>query len=269
MAHELPDQEIGNEDLSQLLNKFQPQPSDRFYNRMKNAPWMRKPHRASIALKRGFAFGGLVLILLIVLTLTIPSLRVTAKQFLNFFLPESTDQSSIPFLVPFSGTPQDVNTPGYFDLSLSEAELKVNFKLKTISQVPKGVSVEGVNYDPSLDSITIKYRGENFLISFTQRQTGKILEYQSIGASASVEKVQVRGVEGEYVTGGWRFSSDYQNAAEDATPGLQGTVKIYWDVNLQQQMLRWIEGEMQYEIIYHGDGQFGKNGLIQLANSIQ
>lgn len=269
MAHEFPDHDIGNEDISRLLSKFQPRPGDRFYNKMKTAPWLRKPRQASITFKRVFAFSGLILALIIVLTLAIPSLRVTAKQFLNFFLPESADQSSIPFLVPFSGTPQDVNTPGYFDLSLSEAELKVNFKLKIISQVPKGVSIEGVNYDPSLDAITIKYRGENFLILFTQRQTGKIQEYQSIGASASVEKVLVRGVEAEYVTGGWRLSSDYQNSPKDATPDLQGTVTIYWDVNLHQQMLRWVEGKMFYEIIYHGDEQFGKNGLIQLANSIQ
>ena len=103
----------------------------------------------------------------------------------------------------------------------------------------------------------------------TQRRLGEIEEYSSVGASAPVEIVPVRGVEGEYVVGGWRFSSDGEKPSFTAVPNNDVDIGVVWDPELPQRILRWQEEDFIYEILLTGSHSLVKSDLLIIAEQIK
>ena len=97
-------------------------------------------------------------------------------------------------------------------------------------------------------------------------------EYQQIGVSAEVETVQIGSVPGEYVTGAWTLP-EVESAIEVTQFGKTTPVQATWDPEAEVQMLRWVEDEMLFEIIFGGcspntPGYLSKHDLIALAESM-
>jgi len=277
------------EQLTALLKAFKPHPSEEFHNRMESAPW----HKARPAYPRfsnpiQWLMGiyqdtplrslrmvmasATLLIVIIVFTLAFPSLQALAQQFLQFFIPAPTDELALQVTISPTGTQEALNAEGRYPLTLDEAQKLAAYPLDVPTKLPEGVSLTGANYNPDLETVTLRYQGPEYTLLFNQRVHGKISEFSTVGASAPVETVQVNGLPGEFVVGGWRLEDSNDRINSTATPGTQVSLGVYWDPTLPQYILRWQVGEMQYEILYIQTGSaemITKNEIINIAESIK
>ncbi len=92
-------------------------------------------------------------------------------------------------------------------------------------------------------------------------------EYQQIVFSAEVVTVQIGSV-----TGAWTLP-EVESAIEVTQFGKTTPVQATWDPKAEVQMLRWVEDEMLFEIIFGGGtpntpGYLSKHDLITLAESM-
>ena len=257
------------EQIVEMLQLLKISPGERFHQRMATAPWIRNKSTPPFTRRWRLAIGSAALLVVLLAVLVIPSVQVAAKQFIRLFWLSQRDERIFNIILTSGSSIQQINSPDYCSLTVEQAEEKVGYPLSIVHRLPVGFNLIGTHVDPMLQSVTLCYFAKVNHILFTQRKLGKIQEFSSIGASAQVEKVWVRGVEGEYVKGGWRTDKGEVEVHATETPGTQVTLAIYWDASLPQQMLRWIEGETQFEIIYQGDSGFSQSDLLDLAESVQ
>jgi len=263
---------IPNEDeIGQLLSTIQPAPSQRFYKKMAEQPWIQRghrPHSSRLNAQRIAAFAGMVFLFILLLSLATPTLEVVAQRLLQFFMPTIEDQTILQItLDETSSSAED------FPLTISEAENLGGFDASEPANLPDGFYLTGAIYNPDREAIAINY------VSEIKGQTLRILqrplseEYQQIGASAVVETVQIGDVTGEYVTGAWTIP-EVESAIELTEFGKTVPMQATWNPDAEIQMLRWVENDMLYEIIFGGGtpnnpGYLTKLDLIALAESMQ
>jgi hypothetical protein len=211
------------------------------------------------------AFLALILILVILITLVSPSVQAFAQKIAQYFAQATSDQVTIT--VPVESA---VTSEVQFPLSVDEAEALAGFSAKLPALLPEGFTFSGANFKSDRQAIVLDYvpthSGE--ILRISQRRVG--LDYQSIGASATVEIVQIGEMTGEYVTGAWKIL-DGQSEIQPDSPL---TVEANWDPDAQVQILRWQDGDILYEIIYGGGrpgniNTLGKNDIISLARNLQ
>jgi len=87
-----------------------------------------------------------------------------------------------------------------------------------------------------------------------------------------VEIIQIGNVPGEYVTGAWTIP-EVESAIELTEFGKTTTLQATWDPNAEIQMLRWVQNEMLFEIVFGGGdpkmpGYLTKLDLIAIAESM-
>jgi hypothetical protein len=176
---------------------------------------------------------------------------------------------------PSPGDPNIFGSPGYFNLTLPEAERQAGFKVRTISvsevtYLIPGLEFTGAHYDTNLQAVIIRYSAENHSLFLTQRKHSTIEEYNTIGPETMVEQVNVRGVMGEYVTGGWKSA---ETPMITPRPGDQVNLDVTWDPSLPQHILRWEESGFLFEILTSaGLGRqidIEKEELIKIAESMR
>ncbi len=253
-------------EIEGLLARIRPQPGNRFYRKMGGAPWQEQPSRSSPRLLRRLALVMVIMLAALVVTFTIPSVQATARQLLRFFLPANSDQ----LMLQTTYHMPDNQVAAYYSLGFQQAQKLTNYTLRTISSLPDEMAFRGAHVETLLKAVALFYTNGREYLVFTQHPLGTVEEYSRIGASATVEPVQVRGVQGEYVSGGWvqQTIQPTKTIKETSLPGTQADLGLYWDAGLPQQFLRWQENGMAYEIIYSGE-RIGKPGMIELANSIR
>jgi hypothetical protein len=271
------------EQIAAWLADFKPQPSARFYQRMESAPWV-KTSRAAKKVKnqpgwiarlsgapslRIAAAAAALLAFIIIGTLASPALRAVAQQLMHFFIPAQDDRISVQVTMPFPGEAGSFESADYFSLSLSEAQSLAGFPIKEITRLPPGYAFSGAHFDPTLKAAALRYSDHGSFLVLTQRPSDKVEEYFSVGASAAVETVEVHGVQGEYVTGGWRVTPQESARIETAVPGTQVSLGAYWDPSLPQETLRWQEAGMAYEIRAAGADRPNRDELLEMAGSIR
>jgi len=277
------------EEIISYLEAFQPHPSADYYHRMETAPWtapektgLRFPNFVNwlTGMSNSFrrprlrvALASTVLLLVIVLvTLTSPTLQAVAQKILHFIVPAPTDELTLQMTVQPLGTQEPLNAEERYPLSLTQAEVLAGYPLRVIAQLPEGITLTGAQYNPNLHAVTLRYAGTRRTLLFTQHPVGDITEYATVGASAPVEMVIVRGVPGEFVTGGWIATDANDRIQATAAPGTQVSLGVYWDPTLPQRILRWQEGNILYEILSTKTAQgitIDKDELIAMAESIE
>jgi hypothetical protein len=277
------------EQIISYLEAFQPHPSEEFFLRMESAPWRATDEdRSSIfnfmdwltGMSNSFHIPGmrvalastLLLLVIILVTLASPKLQAVAQQILQFIVPAPTDELALQVTAQPSGTIEPLNAAERYPLTITQAEGLSGYPLRVIVNLPDGITITGAQYNPNLRAVTMRYAGTGQTLLFTQRPVGEIMEYASVGASAPVEIVIVRGVPGEFVTGGWIVTDTNDRIQATAAPGTQISLGVYWDPTLPQHMLRWQEGNMLYEILSTRTAYgvtIGKEELISLAESIE
>ncbi len=271
MSNKSPQNSIPDEgEISELLSSIQPEPSQRFHHKMAKQPWFQRddlPSRARTHTRRLAAITGFVLLLVLFLTLATPTLEVVAQKLMQFFLPTISDQTLLQITLEETSSPA-----GDFSLSIPEAESLAGFSANLPARLPEGYSLTGVFYNPDRNAIVLNFDSENQVQSLRILQRLLSEEYQQIGASAVVETVQIGDITGEYVTGAWTIP-EVESALEISEFGNTTTLQATWDPGAEIQMLRWVENEMLYEIVFGGGdpdkpGYLTKFDLIALAESM-
>ncbi len=261
---------INDQEIQDLLGAIQPKPSQQFHQRMAKQPWVQSADQFQgdrVQPQRLAATTGFVLLLVLILTLATPALEVVAQRLVQFFLPTISDQTQLQITLEGTSDPRLATS-----LTVSEAEILAGFFATEPNALPQNYSFRGATYNPDRKAIVLNYIFEN------QTQTLRILqrpveeEYQQIGASAVVEIIQIGSLSGEYVTGAWTIP-EVESAIELTEFGKTTTLQATWDPNAEIQMLRWVENEMLYEIVFAGGdpkmpGHLTKLDLIAIAESM-
>ncbi len=239
--------------IEALLGSLTPRPGERFYRRIANAPWRihsRKWNRARL-----LSAAVISALLLIISFLTMPPLQAVARQAWNFFRLAETDQIEIAL---FSADTE-------LSLTLEQAASLIDFPLKTPAILPPGFHFLGANYDPVGPSITLLYVSAESKLLITQRPVGSV--YNRIGVSAEIEKVQIGGLTGEYVSGAWNILDEDASKLTTSTPGAGVPLRVYWNPDSSIQTLRWEENGLLFHLI--AAGTITKPELIAIAESMQ
>jgi hypothetical protein len=264
--------------IIELLGEFQPHPSSRFYKYMEMSPWLRRnKDRNSISDKLRTpriqirALVAIIILILVIVTgaFTAPNLIAIAQQIAQYILPAEGDQLSLPISNSVTSSPSILNSSENFSLGLSEAQDLAGFTLKKIHLTIYGLTLTGAQYDPKSQAVSMRYIGGGALLLFTQRPHGIVEEYTSVGASAPIFTVKVRGVDGEYVEGGWRVLTDNEEPSFTAIPRKEVKVGVLWDPELPQRILRWKEEDLLFEILLTGSHDLEKSDILKIAESIK
>jgi hypothetical protein len=271
MTEEPQNENIPSEDkIISLLSGFQPKPRQSFYLRMRTAPWnQREPTRSVYTgrMKKGLrlaSFALLVCLLIIVPLFFTPSLLSNARQMFRFFGVSDKNRRSIEIIHTPTSTSNSLLSEPSFSLSLDEAAKTAGFQINTLSSLPTGVVLEGAAFDPTRHAVLIRYAGEGRTVLFTQRENNHINEYASVGPEASGEFVMVRGVQGEYIPGGWVVQSQVT-----PQPGIEtATIELVWENQAGMATLRWEENGYVYEIILTGPQNIAKEEILAIAESM-
>jgi len=262
------------ERLAALMGAFQPRPGARFHQKMAGAPWQRALRREArpVALigrlRQGLRSRPLIAVAVILAATLVglaasPAMRAAAQNLIKFFLPAASDQIAVTVTVP---PPHEQRISGPWEAytaTLEEAQAALGFRPLQLGGAYQPWPY--VDYDLQLGSITQVYRsGETYLL-VTQRRLGQVAEYSSVGASAPVEAVTVRGHPGEFVRGGWRVEPSSGQTLATGAPGAPIQVEALWDPDLPQRLLRWQEDGYVFEILSTHGPALTQEELITIA----
>lgn len=222
------------------------------------------------------ALVTLTIIILMALAFITPQGRAFAQSILQFFIRSESDVVAVPTsgpmnwvnltatVVPATQTPVperaafadkcgDFSAP---TCSLEQIRSLVDFTVKEPGKM-EGLYFIGASGGP--DSIFLSYSSQDMsfgLTVFVERWTGvPSVDTDLVGASATVEQVQIGDLHGEYFKG----SFVYQDGQDVAT----------WDPNFGTETLRWVDGGTSYKMVYGSfQNPINKEGMVALAESM-
>lgn len=262
--------------IIELLGRFAPIPSARFYKMMEKAPWIKEGSR-----KRGRFFCSntpahkwllgisvLIPVLALIGLSFFPSVRAVARQIVFSFISEQSDQLAIQATL---STPEDLfhfSDPANFPLTIQNVQGRAGFDVMEIIQQQEGLTKVGSRFDSSYKAVTTLYQGFNFKLFLTQRPVGNGRDVFSIGSTAQIDQVKIGDVDGEFVMGGWKAIST-QTTTSTIGQGNQTNINAVWDNDLPQYTLRWQADGFMYELRTIGEGSPSQSELIALANGLK
>jgi hypothetical protein len=148
-------------------------------------------------------------------------------------------------------------TTNPFPLTMDEVKQYAGYQVLAPATLPDGMTFLGAALDPALKmtSLSIGYSEAERIILIKQQpiespETCTLCGL--IGASASVQQVQINGVPGEYAEGVWELTDN-------------GPV---WRDDPYLKTLRWQKDGMAYELIYMGM-DLGKDNVVTIAESMK
>lgn len=144
-----------------------------------------------------------------------------------------------------------------FPLEVSEAEAHARFDVLEPGTLPEGMTFLGSSLDPALKMVSLSFGySEADRRLLIKQQPAKSIETCDlcglVGASASVEPVQIGDAPGEYALGVWELTEN-------------GPV---WRDDPYLRTIRWQKDGMAYEMIYMGM-EVEKEDLITIAEGLQ
>ena len=138
-----------------------------------------------------------------------------------------------------------------------ESNKLVPFNVLSPLVIPDGMTLQGTSFDPALQMVSLSYgySSDNLRILIKQqpaesRETCALCGL--VGASASVQQVQINDAPGEYAEGVWELTDN-------------GPV---WRDDPYLKTLRWQKDGMAYELIFMGD-ELGRDDLVEIAESMK
>ncbi|MEW6717171.1 MAG: hypothetical protein AB1345_06700 [Chloroflexota bacterium] len=251
----------GEDELMALLRHIDVQPSKNYYQRMANAPWTQ--HARDLKYRK-LALTIFVLLILAGIFMTITPLRTQAYSLLRYFLPNQSDTLSLNIPIPDAGLPYEIGSSEKYTLTQPEVEALSDFPIEWPAR-PENLLFQGAYVNPQLESLSLLFTFEGEQIVITQRSA--IHDFQRVGSSASIEVFQIGNASVEYLQGGWRLTStSIQTQSADQQKKVL-TLKATWDPNLSQQILRWEDNDILFEIYTHSK-TISKDTLIEIAKSL-
>jgi hypothetical protein len=226
---------------------------------------------------RAAFIGALTLLLALGMIFVLPQGRAWAANILRFFTPSESNTFSLPtqnttptkvtanptFNKPALTGCEDGAASLSYRCAVGTAEAALGFNVRELPSIPEEFAFAGVVANPNQHSIQIMYARDGGELSITQVNGASMASVWETTWGAvpldSVEKVQINGVDGEYVRGMFVEKSQTGTKAE-------------WEPDAPVQRLRWQEGNMFFEIQLAGlpgnDDLIGKDWLISLAESL-
>jgi hypothetical protein len=216
---------------------------------------MRILRAAVLTLITVFLAGGLILVT--------PQGQAWAQSLIHFFTRSESDTLPVqpwqltPLPTPGTPTP-DPSSILDVHQSVAEVEQLAGYPVVKPGWLPDSLSLVGASYQPDQRIVRIFYR--------TVDTNGMVLKQapiqnntdcdlcNKVGASASVETVQIGSAAGEYVEGVWKLTD-------------QGPV---WEPDPYQKTLRWQANQMAFELVYMGQPEtVTKADLVAIAESVK
>jgi hypothetical protein len=144
-----------------------------------------------------------------------------------------------------------------FPATTSEVETRAGFDVPEPATLPDGMVFLGASFDPlySLVSLSYGYSGDDRRILIKQQpiNSGEVCDLCGIvGASASVQTVQIGKVTGEYAEGVWELTDN-------------GPI---WRDDPYLKTLRWQKDGKAFELIFMGT-ELEKDALVAVAASMK
>ena len=220
---------------------------------------LRNPRRIQFVLIASLLVFGFIVILL-----ATPQGSAWAQEILQFFTRARSDALPVQ---PWQLTPRPTLAPGANSpdpasnleakLSIEQVELQSGFDVKEPSWLPGHFSLVGATYDPPRSLVRIFY-GQDAIYGFNLKEEfyaslDTCALCNQVGASASVETVQVGSTVGEYVQGVWKLTEN-------------GPI---WENDPWLQILRWQAEGVAYELLYMGPPEsLTKEDLVNIASSL-
>lgn len=256
------------EEIIHMLESFQPEPGPRFQTRMERAPW--RSGRARLrGWRKALAVTGIVSILVLAAAGLMPGTRAAAVKLFQFFQRAAADTQVVQVTPMGTNGPNLLASKEYFSLTIGEAESQAGFRVLVPGSLPDGFELTGARYEALTGAVSTLYSRSEALILVIQREAKTVDETGSIGASANVVEVEVRGVTGEYVQGGWRTLASTASPLEAADPGTAVSLGMEWDPELKQAILRWEENGFSFQIIASGLDEVDQRFMQSLANGLK
>lgn len=252
--------------LEAMLGDMPLAPGERFYAKMRRAPWAQVPRPDAACARRHasrrLAFGVAAALATVALVAATPQGRALAQTVVQFFTRLQTDTREIsseaaPQPLPYQEECGSVIHPR---CSVAEIRERVGFSVVELGTPPEGMSFEGATGGP--ERAMLVYRGERGSIILVQSPAGlDDAGVWAVGAGANVETVTIGATSGEYVAGLWGGEA----LADDA--------QVAWEDWPATQTLRWEQGGVRYTIAFtaakSGNGPvFGREDLIALAEDL-
>jgi hypothetical protein len=206
-------------------------------NEKKEKPMKVQYH--SNPLVRTLAYAAAAFAALVVLTLTVPPLRVLAQEVLDSLFnraPADTIAFETPVVVDVNPTPiaeAIFATPG----TLADVQAQVDFTLKAAAYLPEGYTFYSASVDaPGL--VTLSYVRGGYMLNISQSRVADAQAFE-VGATAEIQTVEINGVAAEYVEGYWFAEVNHEGDQAE----LRGRV---WDGNGNYQQMRWQQDGIVY-----------------------
>ncbi len=247
---------IEHDPMAAVFSAVEFTPGKRFYRRMSHAAWTP----AGVARRRTVTASGLVLLLAATLLAFTPSGRALAQAVLHFFTRSTGDTLPVPTSAPLNwepvtpGAPAPTVTPlalfsecGDFTApvcSVDQVRSKVHFTVRELGQIPAGMHFAGATGGP--ERILLSYDNDQSTYGLDLVEEpwtgGSTLAQWPVGASAQVDTVQVGGVTGEYVRGGFKTRQ-----LDDPTFTSVHFDQV-WDAAVPQETLHWVAKGVFYSM---------------------
>jgi hypothetical protein len=238
---------------------------------MQIAPWHQKSseertfHKGGRINSFGFASAVVATIILLALLITFTPIGVYAKSLINYLLRADSNEIEVTITLPPRDQSIGNKSLRNATLSIAEAEDLAGFDAIVPTLLPENYLFIGANYDSRLGTIELYFEGQTGWFVITQKK-GRI-DYQRVGASATIELVPIGDVVAEFVPGGWSVLSVNDEINQTAIPGSEVALNAIWDSQLRQNMLRWQNGDILIEILSFSD-QLDVEALVSIAKSM-
>lgn len=238
------------------LEGYTPEPSQRFYRRMANAPWNQKQHpRVSFSLHRVTVSAVLVVVVLLALSLSIPTVRASFISFLRLgFSPSDT--------VPNPGIPAESLVDSQ---KAGEISQLAGWTIKTPTWLPEGYTFHSAMYDSSNRIVILSFFATRQLPggdpTMTETQTITLVQAMRndviplmVAPSTAVQDITVNGEAAAFAVGAWEANG----ATGSAT----------WTNDLPLQNVYWQIGDV-FLNLNTLDAQVSQEDLVRLAESVR
>jgi hypothetical protein len=226
---------------------------------------------------RRIAFTLLIIAAVLALALITPQGRAFAQNILQFFVRSESDVLPVPTSEPVSwvdltpGVPPPTKTPlppmaifasecgdfGNPTCTVEQIRNKVDFTVREPANIPEGLYFIGATGGPDNIYLLYYYENQSGGLSITvERWAGAPSpETGLVGASATVEQVQIGDLPGEYFKG----SFVYEDGETTAT----------WVPDFGIETLRWVDNGISYTMNYsYPLVALEKEGMIAIAESM-
>lgn len=248
------------EQIETLLTHITDKPSERFYEKMENAPWNTAANEQSArpTTRPNYrATAAVAIVALMTAGLLFTPLGAAAQELLSRFftpLPTNTQTSTITI------NPQPTaiaEAPVYIPQSLAQVQAQVGFDIPLPRALP-----------PFYNTLDAQLVGDGVMVSFRNDSdtVGRNLVMQihplgddpdhfdfEVGANAQIETVQIGNVTGEYVRGYWATDEAPTVVGENAE-GQVVELEQSWNNDLGFQFLKWQADGFNYQIMFQETG---------------